>query len=220
MLDQSQTYADVGRHFDRMAPKYDAGCEKVGWRGPDLVFHALQDHINAQRLLNEQTLLDLGAGSGRLGHLFKRQNPATHVTAVDLSVEMLKIAKESGNADVTRQGDVTDLSWSKSAQFDFVTCAGVLDFIEDTEKFTAEVARVLKPGGLFGITYEPFGTSREGVKSYQHITHDLESQFRAAGAHLIEIQSASHIFTNFKTGLPVRNNVLIGQADPAPTEII
>ena len=220
MLDQSPTYNDVRAHFDRMAPTYDAGCEKVKWRGPNLVYHALQDHIDSQRLLGGTTLLDLGAGSGRLGHLFKRQNPATHVTAVDLSGEMLKIAKESGNADITRQGDATDLSWSESAQFDFVTCVGVLDFIDDTKKFTAEVARVLKPGGLFGITYEPFGTSREGVKSHQHVTHELESQFRAAGANLIEIQSAPHIFTNFKTGAPVRNNVLIGQAAPEPTEII
>jgi len=49
----------------------------------------------------------------------------------------------------------------KTGNFDKVLCIHVMDFIEETEKVTDEILRVLKDGGQFVITYP---SDKEGVR--------------------------------------------------------
>lgn len=195
-----------------MAPTYDVGCENVKWEGPIAVFEALQTEID-RRLLNADTLsvLDLGTGHGQLGDLFKKSRHGnTHVTGVDIAEKMLKEAVEKQHIDIAIHGNAEEMSWALNGEFDIVTCVGVLDFIYDTPSFAGEVTRVLKPGGFFGFNYEPQGTEFPGVESIKHHTQTLQRQFERNGAKILTIQERPEIFTNFRTGIPVTNNIMIG----------
>jgi ubiquinone/menaquinone biosynthesis C-methylase UbiE len=209
--DVRTTYVDVAGHFDRMAAQYDDGCVKVGWRGHEVVFEALRQYLSlAVRPLR---VLDLGAGTGLIGGLFKSVNPKTHVTGVDISAKMLDVAQQLGRVDRAIVGDVTHLPECLNDHYDVVTSSGVLDFIPDTENFAAEVARVLRPTGVFAITYEPVGTVESGHKTLQHETIKLREQFARHGARVYDAGAINGIYTNFKTGLPVRNDLMIGTLD-------
>jgi len=206
---EGDTYLDVNAHFTRMAKGYNDGCEKVNWQGPIAVFAALQAEIE-KRQSQISRVLDLGAGTGQLADLFKEHGTGVHITALEYADGMYAELKNNPNVDTALQGDARNLSWSKNDQYDVATCSGVLDFIENTQAFANETSRVVKSGGLIVLTYEPQKSNRPGVKSYKHDTDTLIAQFRRSGTEILDVIEHENAFTNFRTGDPVANNVMVG----------
>ena len=137
--------------------------------------------------------VDLGCGGGRnAGELLKRY-PKARVTAIDyseLSVEKARAynreAIASGRCEV-RQGDVSALDLPAEA-CDLATAFETIYFWPGLERCFGQVARVLKPGGLFMICNESDGTDAaslrfekiiEGMKN--HTVEEIEAALRAAG---------------------------------------
>ncbi|MFM5930083.1 MAG: ArsR/SmtB family transcription factor [Novosphingobium sp.] len=98
-------------------------------------------------------LLDVGTGTGRIAELLGSR--ADHVTALDKSPEMLRIARArlqhlpSGQTDLV-QGDFTQLPFADGA-FDTVTFHQVLHYAQDPGRVLAEAARVTRPGGRIAV---------------------------------------------------------------------
>lgn len=98
-------------------------------------------------------LLDVGTGTGRIAELLGTR--AAHVTALDKSPEMLRIARArlqhlpAGQADLV-QGDFSDLPFDVGA-FDTLTFHQVLHYAQDPGGVLAEAARVTRPGGRIAV---------------------------------------------------------------------
>ena len=98
-------------------------------------------------------LLDIGTGTGRIAELLAEN--AGKVTALDKSLEMLKLARAklqhlpAGKAELV-PGDFTDLPFAE-AQFDTVVLHQVLHFAQEPELVLQEAARVTRPGGRIAI---------------------------------------------------------------------
>lgn len=99
------------------------------------------------------SLLDVGTGTGRIAELLGPR--AAHVTALDKSPEMLRIARArlqhlpSGHADLV-QGDFSALPFADAA-FDTLTFHQVLHYAQDPGGVLAEAARVTRPGGRVAV---------------------------------------------------------------------
>ena len=105
----------------------------------------LKNHINSNT-----TVMDLCCGDGihsiNLGYL------SNHVIATDIaenSIEIAKLRAKALNINSIQflKGDAEDIQFPDNS-FDVVTCVGSISYVE-LEKFTAEVLRILKPGGRF-----------------------------------------------------------------------
>ena len=143
--------------------------------------------------LAPEKAVDLGCGGGRnAGELLKRY-PKAHVTAIDysgLSVEKAKAfnraAIAAGRCEV-RQGDVSGLRLP-AGSFDLATAFETVDFWPGLARCFGQVARILKPGGIFMICNESDGEDDTG-KKYEGIidgmkcytAEQLEAALRAAG---------------------------------------
>lgn len=97
-----------------------------------------------QFLKPEHTVLDVGAGRGRILEMnFKGM--ATKVVGVDpdprVTVNSLLDEGFEGLAD--------NMPFFDNDTFDLVFCDNVLEHIENPDQFYKEIARVLKPNGLF-----------------------------------------------------------------------
>ncbi|MEM7326020.1 MAG: methyltransferase domain-containing protein [Actinomycetota bacterium] len=98
-------------------------------------------------------LLDIAAAAGHTGYAF-----APHVAEVvisDLLEEMLEVARtRSAELDLTNVtfelADAEELPFDDSS-FDAVTCRIAPHHFPNPDRFVAEVARVLRPGGRFGL---------------------------------------------------------------------
>lgn len=86
-------------------------------------------------------------------HLWQALSPRSEIVATDLNQAMLDFAKEKRGAlrNVSfRQADVQALPFDDGG-FDAVVCQFGIMFVPDKAKAFAEMARVLRPGGLLAF---------------------------------------------------------------------
>lgn len=135
-----------------------AARERAGWANPEVtegyvrwfgpvVDKAAEAHLDA--LPACARVLDLCCGQGTLT---ARLVEAGHsVSGLDFSPEMLSRARQvAPDADLT-EGDAQSIPYDEGS-FDAVVCNFGIMHIPDQPKALAEVARVLKPGGVFSMT--------------------------------------------------------------------
>lgn len=95
-------------------------------------------------------VLDVGCGGGLLTEEFARLGCA--VTGVDPSSESLEVARaharEEGLDIEYREATGDELPFEDGA-FPVVYCCDVLEHVDDVGRTVAEIARVLRPGGVF-----------------------------------------------------------------------
>jgi len=119
--------------------------------------------------INATSIAELGCGGGRnAGELLKKY-PQAKLTAMDYSDISVQKAKETnkGLIDAGRctvlQGNVAALPFADEA-FDLATAFETVYFWPGLEKCFTQVARILKPGGLFLICNESDGMDATGRK--------------------------------------------------------
>jgi len=117
-------------------------------------------------LAPEDRLLDLGCGGGR--HAFEAVRLGARVVALDAGAEeladvraVLAAMAEAGELDQAGdaralQGDARRLPFPDAA-FDRIIAAEVLEHIPEDTTAIAELARVLRPGGVLAVTVPRFG---------------------------------------------------------------
>jgi SAM-dependent methyltransferase len=127
-----------------------------GWEKWDLVIMDQLGPVSAamiERLdiADDQQHLDIAAGTGEPGLSIARRAPKGHVVLTDLVPEMLDVAARRADAQgitnvATKVCSVDDLPFD-DATFDSVSVRFGYMFFPDAGKATAEIVRVLKPGG-------------------------------------------------------------------------
>ena len=102
-----------------------------------------------------RTYLDLGCGEGRVMRALKESGAAAH--GVDLTPALARRAADSGPVVI---GRLPDLGFLRDDSYDGAFCVLALEHIEDEERFFAEAARAVRPGGVFALVINhPFRTA-------------------------------------------------------------
>lgn len=151
--------AQVEEMFDSIAPAYDFmntamtfGLHKA-WRNA-----AIRAAVGARGNNSTDNILDIATGTGDVAFKLHWIFPDAHITGIDLSTGMLKIAdKKLKNSDESaknkirfEQGDSLSLSFPDNS-FDLITVAyGVRNF-EHLSQGLREMARVLRRGGTLCV---------------------------------------------------------------------
>ncbi|OMB98490.1 methyltransferase type 11 [Mycobacterium sp. NS-7484] len=137
-----------------------AFCKTALWRTG--TGQAVLGSLPVDRLGRE--VLEIGSGSGDIAARLRQANPDLAITATDFDPAMVRAAARRLQAfpDVTvRAADATDLPFADDS-FDSVVSCLMLHHIVDWESAVAEIARVLRPGGVFtgyDLTRTPMATA-------------------------------------------------------------
>jgi ubiquinone/menaquinone biosynthesis C-methylase UbiE len=128
-------------------------------------YHHLQKRcVGKLDLKDKDRVLCVGIGTGNeILHIFRR-NRNVGIVGIDYSHSALNRASRKVPARIKEIQlllmDARRLDFADGS-FDKVLCIHVMDFVQENEKVTGEILRVLKPGGQFVITYP---SAKEGPR--------------------------------------------------------
>jgi ubiquinone/menaquinone biosynthesis C-methylase UbiE len=124
-------------------------------------------------------VLEIGCGRGRGGRLIRECFAPRRLCLLDL--DPLMAARARGVGDLVLVGDAQALPL-KSARFDAVFGFGFLHHVPDWRAALGEVARVLKPDGVYFLE-EYYPAAYQNLLTRHLLRHPAEDRFRSADLH-------------------------------------
>ena len=137
-------------------------------------------------------VLDFGCNQGGFLRFLHRQRPFAGGVGVDRARKSVEVAEaRKGHLPLTYVATPTLAPFS--ARFDLAISSAVIYLIEDLEAHAREIARALKPGGVYYATYTDYRDNpslpairdrinRHGaVKMQEHALDDIALAFQRAG---------------------------------------
>lgn len=191
--------ACVQQIYRRLAPLYDAHMrEQLNYQAPERLHDAIKTVVGDRR---EMEVLDLGCGSGLSGAFLKEW--ASRLTGVDLSAEMIELARKRNIYDQLDTVEITDWLDRCKAQFDLIVACECLVYFGDLHKVISSSALKLNSGGVVGLTVEhgdrfPFHLTSSG--RYAHHNDHLREVSKKAGLTVAHLQDG---FLRMEYGTPV-----------------
>jgi ubiquinone/menaquinone biosynthesis C-methylase UbiE len=135
----------VRRRNDRLAASYDQRWRKY-------VAVTVRQTARRADVRTGERLLDVGCGTGELLRDTLGRSGASYLAGVDLSLAMLRVARDKVGARIWLVGaDAACLPFA-SASFDIVVSSSALHEWPDPAACLREMARALAPGGRVVIT--------------------------------------------------------------------
>jgi len=144
---------DIYRHMGHAWWDDDVGAfSSIRFMVNPVRFGYFQRVLDQERMLElgKRKLLDVGCGGGLLAEEFARAG--FEVTGIDPAPETIETARAHASTSKLnieyRIGCGEQLPFP-DASFDHVACCDVLEHVDDVDRVIGEIARVLRPDGLF-----------------------------------------------------------------------
>ena len=135
-------------------------------------------------------VLDVGCGDGQVARALAAAGCA--VTGIDPTARNLEVARERGGGPEYVEGAAGDLPFP-DAHFDAVVACLVFEHIDDVDAAIAEVARVLRPGGLFAFFLNHPLLQTPGSGWIDDHMIDPPEQYWRIGPYLVETESIEEV---------------------------
>ena len=132
-------FNELSPDYDRLNRLFSLGMD-VGWR---------KELVAAMVRQNPSTILDLACGSGDVAVLLREALPKAQVVGLDFSRGLLRRAQARGLAQLT-EADGLRLPFADRSLAGVTIAFGLRNFSNRLAGLK-EIARVLQPGGVFGL---------------------------------------------------------------------
>ncbi len=131
--------------WNRIAGKY------ARMKVPDEASYQRKLEITRDFLTPDSEVLEFGCGTGSTA--IAHAPCAGHILALDISPEMLRIAREkaaaAGVANITFEERGVEDYEAPEGSYDVVMCHSLLHLLDDRDAAIAKIHALLKPGGIF-----------------------------------------------------------------------
>lgn len=140
---------DIISFFDRLALQWDADMIRS-----DEIIHLILDNAHVKEGVD---VLDVACGTGVLFPDYLKRKVGS-LTAVDISPEMVKIAREKFPQATVYCGDVETVDFGR--QFDCIVVYNAFPHFPEPAQLIATLSGLLKPGGTLTVAH---GMSRAAI---------------------------------------------------------
>lgn len=184
--------------YERYADQYDQHVTRtLKYRTSDLLFDALARFMPQHWL----DVVDLGCGTGLFGRLLRQR--ARKLTGVDLSPNMLKVARQRMIYDKLFCSDVVEFLQTQAEAFDLAAAADVLCYIGDLSGVFQTAHGALRPGGFFCFSLEAGEEKDFALGPSLRYTHSAAYVRKLAGRHGFRLEAIEPYVTRQDVGRDV-----------------
>ncbi len=175
--------------YQRFSSFYEFNvCEELYYEAPQRLYDLVKAVLGDRQQLN---ILELGCGSGLAGLRLKPL--AAHMTGVDLSREMIELARARNIYDQLEVAEITRWLGENQEQFDLIAACDCLIYFGDLRQVVPPAAKRLAPGGVLAFTVErgdqyPFRLTDTG--RYTHSAQHVREVAGEAGLHVARLEEA------------------------------
>lgn len=194
--------AYVEQVFDSFAQSFDVKLEKLHYRAPALVTEAVQRALGEGR--SALDIVDLGCGTGLCGPLVKPW--ARHLAGCDLSVGMLRQARQRKVYDVLHKAELVHYLDTQPGRFDLAISADTLCYFGELTTAMRASARSLRAGGCLVFTVEALADDRGMAHLLQtsgRYAHGRAHVRAALDAAALTVSSIDAVELRTEAGMPV-----------------
>jgi len=172
----------VVKLFDWYARHFDDHLQgSLAYRTPAL----LMGQVAALQPGDQLDIADLGCGTGLCGPLLKPM--ARQLVGVDLSPNMLEVAKERGLYDELVCSDLLSFLVRSVDRFDLVVAADVFVYVGALEVVFRATRQAMRHGGLFSFSFEASEDQDLVLRSSRRYAHSVSYIERLAASHGFEV---------------------------------
>jgi ubiquinone/menaquinone biosynthesis C-methylase UbiE len=160
MNEDSNIKEGISATFDEVATSYDNNLQFEISASKLLIF------INEQNLLSTSNILDLSTGTGAIVLKLAKKFPKAFVTALDISQNMLDIAKGKAQREnicnIEFIKEDVETSGFRNKKFNLITCGYGIFFYPNIQKTYLNICNHIKENGQFIFTtftneaFEPY----------------------------------------------------------------
>jgi predicted TPR repeat methyltransferase len=140
----------VRAEFAHFADTFDDKLAQLEYRAPTLIAEELTRVLGAPS--PSGAVLDAGCGTGLCGAFLRPR--ASHLTGVDLSPEMVELARKRNQYDALVVDELTTYLRQQDAAFDLIVSADTLVYFGDVRDVLTAAAQALRPAGVLAFTVE------------------------------------------------------------------
>lgn len=175
--------------YKAFAPSYEERMvDDLKYAGPARMLEAVREVIGDR---NGLTVLDLGCGSGLTGNAFK--GCAERLTGIDLSNEMIDLARKRQIYDQLELAEITDWLNRGDTPFDLIVSCDCLIYFGDLTNIIRAASRRLKSSGIFAFSLErgtraPFYLTDTG--RYNHHPDHVREAAVACGMEIVNVSES------------------------------
>lgn len=111
-----------------------------------------------------QTIVDLGTAEGKMLRHIKSRYPSAWCLGIDYSLPLLLFGRNTSREIPMVCADIQKLAFMKSATFDVIVAAAVIEHLISPQDMLSETVRLLRPGGTLVVTTpHPFWEKVSGL---------------------------------------------------------
>lgn len=188
VIGQTQTAIDETIYtrelFNDFARTFESTLKKLDYSIPERLADELG--LASHATGNSLDVLDAGCGTGLCATYLRPV--ARTLVGVDLSPEMLRVAKEKNLYDALHEGRINDFMKQNVSAFDLIVLADVLVYFGDLQDLVESSSHSLRQGGIVAISLECIEREESGDTyvlqpsgRYRHSTEYVNRLFRNAG---------------------------------------
>jgi predicted TPR repeat methyltransferase len=198
--------------FDQYAATFDTALvERLGYRGPSVLFEAVLSACQAHRKpANFKHAIDLGCGTGLAAVAFAKM--VDQFIGIDLSPGMIEKARATGLYAELKETDMLEgLRTTPDSSVDLALSADAMVYVADLFPVLKEASRVLASGGLLAFTLERHdgdGFIMGEGRRYAHSASYVRASIEAVGLVVLQLEQHS---TRYEGGVPVPGLAVVAE---------
>ena len=175
--------------FDEVSPRFDAlMVDTLNYRG-HLQLRTMAERVIAN-LAPPRTILDLGCGTGLVGHVFSDLAAGGRLDGIDIAPRMIDAARRRGVYDDLILDDLETVLAIAGPRYDLILSADTMIYLGDLTPTFSGAANRLAPGGFFIFAVESKGGEgweQTAANRFRHSVTYLQAETARAGLRFADV---------------------------------